>query len=216
MRARTHLVHFHASILPADDVESGNSRAGSTRQRAIVNKTAPGTGFALDESHETYSRQPQSSRTQRAGDPRPPWSVSRHDRPPGARGTARRRTARGRHGVAGPAWPGDGPGDQGRNDSPGAGGQAAHGRTAGAERRGENPAPARGLGMAQLESPAEYIRCSTLSIRAAASPPASARGSRLAMTARLMSSAPIRLTASGGCRRTCRCRPSPRAVVGCR
>ena len=58
--------------------------------------------------------------------------------------------------------------------------------------------------------------CSTLSIPAAASPPASARGSRLAMTARSMSSAPIRLTASGGCRRTCRCRPSPRAAAGCR
>ena len=63
------------------------------------------------------------------------------------------RTARGGHDIPGPPGPGDGPGDQGRNHPPGAGGQAAHGHAAGAEPRGENRQPPRGLGMAHRRAP---------------------------------------------------------------
>ena len=52
-----------------------------------------------------------------------------------------------------PPWRSDVPGDQGRNNPPGAGGQAAHGHTARAEPRGEDRAPPRGLGMAHRRAP---------------------------------------------------------------
>ncbi len=66
---------------------------------------------------------------------------------------ARCRIARSCHDVPGAAGRGDGPGHQGRNHPPGAGGQAAHGHAAGAERRGENREPSRGLGMAHWRAP---------------------------------------------------------------
>ena len=49
--------------------------------------------------------------------------------------------------------PSHGPGDQDRNDPPGAGGQAAHGHAARAEPRGENREAPRGLGIAHRGAP---------------------------------------------------------------
>ena len=66
---------------------------------------------------------------------------------------ARRRIARGGHDARGPSGPGDRPGDQDRNHSPGAGGQAAHGHAARAEPRGEDREPPRGLGIAHRRAP---------------------------------------------------------------